>query len=324
MPDGDLNDFLTRTKERGEKRVDTSMIQSIMHQVLLGLDHIHLLGYMHRDLKPENILMNGSVVKVADFSLVRRTATLERKMTSYVSTRWYRAPELILCAPEYTTAVDMFALGCIMAELYLMFPLFPGNEEIDQLSKILQVLGPLQNDWPEGVQLSKRFNLEFQPPSTQTTRDRLEIIVKTADSVAISFLLRLLDLNPSRRPSTREAMADEYFGPARSVSHNYFTTGQYEQPTFEPSAEQSPTTTPLKNSFANDLVPTVSISPNARNNISADRAGAYYGCYSNTSVAPSCFDPLDYDPRQEISLSSWQSKKRRTGEYRPSQAFNID
>ena len=91
---------------------------------------MHKNGFFHRDLKPENLLMTGSTIKIADFGLAREIRS-RPPFTDYVSTRWYRAPEIILRSTIYNSPVDIFALGCIMAELYLLNPIFPGNNELD-------------------------------------------------------------------------------------------------------------------------------------------------------------------------------------------------
>jgi serine/threonine protein kinase len=96
---------------------------------------MHKHGFFHRDLKPENLLINDGNVKICDFGLAREIRS-RPPFTDYVSTRWYRAPEIILKANNYNSPVDIFALGCIMAELYLMSPLFCGSSEIDQLNKV--------------------------------------------------------------------------------------------------------------------------------------------------------------------------------------------
>jgi serine/threonine protein kinase len=121
---------------------------------LQGIAACHKNGYFHRDLKPENLLINSAhVVKLADFGLAREIRA-RPPFTEYVSTRWYRAPELLLTSTNYNSPIDIFAMGCIIAEMYLLRPLAPGNSEADQLMKLCLVLGTPPTDWTEGYQLA--------------------------------------------------------------------------------------------------------------------------------------------------------------------------
>ena len=96
---------------------------------------------MHRDIKPENILLNqNGDVKLADFGFAK-TREPSQIQTDYISTRWYRAPEILLKKPDYSFPVDIFALGCVAAELMLLTPLFAGKNEIEHFSQILDILG---------------------------------------------------------------------------------------------------------------------------------------------------------------------------------------
>ena len=99
-----------------------------MFQILQGLAYMHKQGYFHRDMKPENLLCSGDTIKIADFGLAREIRS-RPPFTDYVSTRWYRAPEVLLRSPIYSAPIDMFAMGAIMAELYTLRPLFPGSSE---------------------------------------------------------------------------------------------------------------------------------------------------------------------------------------------------
>jgi serine/threonine protein kinase len=101
-------------------------IRHIVKQIATGLDYIHQNGYFHRDIKPQN----KTTIKVGDFGLIKEIR-YPTPFTEYVSTRWYRAPENVLGSRSYNYPVDIFALGCIMAELYNFKPLFPGSSELD-------------------------------------------------------------------------------------------------------------------------------------------------------------------------------------------------
>ena len=105
-------------------------IKSIMYQTILGLAYMHKHGFFHRDMKPENLLVKGDAVKIGDFGLAIEIRS-RPPFTDYVSTRWYRAPEILLRSTNYNSPVDIFACGAIMAELYLQRPLFPGTNETD-------------------------------------------------------------------------------------------------------------------------------------------------------------------------------------------------
>jgi serine/threonine protein kinase len=133
-----------------------------MFQVTQGVAYVHKQGFFHRDLKPDNLLITSdSNVKIGDFGLVRQIRS-SPPFTEYISTRWYRAPECVLRSRSYNYPVDIFALGCIMAELYLMRPIFPGRSEIDQMTKIMEVLGtPSESEWPEMMKLAERKSYQF-------------------------------------------------------------------------------------------------------------------------------------------------------------------
>lgn len=122
----------------------------------------HLHTEIHgTSTQPENLLTNGDIVKIADFGLAREIRS-RPPYTEYVSTRWYRAPEVLLRAPNYNSPVDMWAVGTIMAELYMRRPLFPGTSEPDQMFKICSVLGtPTSDTWDEGVRLASHIGFRF-------------------------------------------------------------------------------------------------------------------------------------------------------------------
>jgi protein kinase len=126
-------------------------IRNIMFQIFQGLSFMHKNGFFHRDIKPENMLVKGDVVKIADFGLAREIRS-KPPFTDYVSTRWYRAPEVLLRSTNYNSPIDQWACGGIMAELYTLRPLFPGSSEADEIYKICAILGsPTMKSWPEGI-----------------------------------------------------------------------------------------------------------------------------------------------------------------------------
>ena len=104
----------------------------------------------------------SALLKLADFGLAKSYRMSSGKLSEYVSTRWYRAPELVLRSTNYNQSVDIFALACIMAEMYLGRPIFPGSTETDQLTRIVTVLGtPTNQEWPEGLQLASQKGIKF-------------------------------------------------------------------------------------------------------------------------------------------------------------------
>ena len=118
-------------------------MQDYMKQLLNGLKNIHSKNIAHRDLKPENVLLSkGGVIKICDFGSSKVIDT-KGKNTPYIVSRYYRAPELMLCLTKYTTAIDIWAAGCIMAELFLLTPMFKGKTEGDQLFAIFKILGSM-------------------------------------------------------------------------------------------------------------------------------------------------------------------------------------
>ncbi len=126
------------TKDR-TKFLPEARIRNIMFQIFQGLAFMHKNGFFHRDMKPENLLVSREgVVKIADFGLAREIRS-RPPFTDYVSTRWYRAPEVLLRSLSYNAPIDVWAMGAIMAELYTFRPLFPGASEPDEIYKICSV-----------------------------------------------------------------------------------------------------------------------------------------------------------------------------------------
>nr|XP_046227657.1 serine/threonine-protein kinase MAK isoform X10 [Scatophagus argus] len=159
-------------------------------------------------MKPENLLCMGpELVKIADFGLAREIRS-KPPYTDYVSTRWYRAPEVLLRSSTYSSPIDLWAVGCIMAELYTLRPLFPGNSEVDEIFKICQVLGTVKKtDWPEGYQLASAMNFRFP----QCVPTNLKTLIPNASNEAITLMRDLLQWDPKKRPTAVQALRYPYF-----------------------------------------------------------------------------------------------------------------
>ncbi|XP_036377447.1 serine/threonine-protein kinase MAK [Megalops cyprinoides] len=195
-------------KDRENKLFSENEIRNIMFQVLSGLAFVHKHGFFHRDMKPENLLCMGpELVKIADFGLAREIRS-RPPYTDYVSTRWYRAPEVLLRSSAYSSPIDIWAVGCIMAELYTLRPLFPGNSEVDEIFKICQVLGTVKKtDWPEGYQLAAAMNFRFP----QCVPTNLKTLIPNASNEAISLMKDMLQWDPKKRPTAVQALRHPYF-----------------------------------------------------------------------------------------------------------------
>lgn len=192
----------------GKKKMHHMLIRSYMLQLLQGIHHCHQHRVLHRDLKPQNLLIDSKgVLKIADFGLARAFGIPIRTYTHEVVTLWYRAPEILLGGRQYATAVDMWSIGCIFAEMVNSKPLFPGDSEIDELFKIFKVLGtPHEGTWP-GVSAYKDYKSSFP----QWNGMDLANICPDLDADGIDLLKKLLIFEPGQRISAREALLHPYF-----------------------------------------------------------------------------------------------------------------
>lgn len=184
-----------------------SKVRSWSFQMLQGLAYMHKHGYFHRDLKPENLLITQDTVKVADFGLAREVRS-QPPYTDYVSTRWYRAPEVLLQSNDYGAAIDMWAVGAIIAELFTLRPLFPGASEADELFKICSVLGsPTAQSWPDGIKLASSMNFKF--PQFGSTS--LAQLIPTASADAVNLMTAMCSWDPIYRPTAAAALRHPFF-----------------------------------------------------------------------------------------------------------------
>ncbi|XP_068470170.1 shaggy-related protein kinase eta-like isoform X4 [Phaseolus vulgaris] len=178
-------------------------VKLYMHQIFRGLAYIHTVpGVCHRDLKPQNILVDPHThqVKICDFGSAKVLIKGEANL-SHICSLFYRAPELIFGATEYTTSIDIWSAGCVLAELLLGEPLFPGDNAVDQLVEIIKVLGTPSE---EEVCCSNSNNFKFS-----------QIFCKTMPPEAIDLTSQLLQYSPTLRCTALEACAHPFFDELR-------------------------------------------------------------------------------------------------------------
>jgi len=188
--------------------------QYFVHQMLRGLVYLHSANVVHRDLKPSNLLVNKNCdLKICDFGLARVLSTDEEDSlgrTDYVVTRWYRAPEVVLLASEYTKSIDVWAVGCILCELVQRKPIFAGKDHLDQIKKIVAVIGTPAEDelqWlPQNG--SARSFLKKCPLAPKACWDK---VLPTGSRVTLEVIEAMLKFDPAVRISVNDALRLKYF-----------------------------------------------------------------------------------------------------------------
>ncbi|KXX79010.1 Serine/threonine-protein kinase ppk23 [Madurella mycetomatis] len=191
-----------------------SEVKTLLLQLASGVSYLHDNWILHRDLKTSNLLLNNrGQLKIADFGMARYVGDPPPKLTQLVVTLWYRAPELLLGAARYTSAVDMWSVGCIFGELLTREPLLQGRNEVDELTKIFELCGiPTEESWPSFRRLPNARGLRLpSKASSAMTGSAIRAKFPLLTTAGVSLLNGLLALDPEKRPSAKEILAHEYF-----------------------------------------------------------------------------------------------------------------
>lgn len=206
MDKGDLKRYIDTHGHRNG--LNHAIIKSFVHQLLCGLTFCHTNKIMHRDLEPQNLLIDSNGrLKLADFGLARAFGVPANTFSTEVVTLWYRAPDVLLRLKAYTTSIDMWSSGCVMAEMYTGRPLFTGSTNEDQLMQIFCLMGtPSEHSWP-GISQYTKYRPDFAIYPTQD----LGIILPQIDSAGVDLFRRMLHLRPELRISAAGALCHTLF-----------------------------------------------------------------------------------------------------------------
>ncbi|KAI9650405.1 glycogen synthase kinase 3 [Ciborinia camelliae] len=219
-----VQEFVPETVYRASRyfnKMKTTMpiieVKLYIYQLFRALAYIHSQGICHRDIKPQNLLLDpgSGILKLCDFGSAKILVENEPNV-SYICSRYYRAPELIFGATNYTTKIDVWSTGCVMAELMLGQPLFPGESGIDQLVEIIKVLGTPTRDQ---IRTMNPNYMEHKFP--QIKPHPFNKVFRKADASAIELISKLLEYTPTERLSAIEAMVHPFFDELREPDKTF-------------------------------------------------------------------------------------------------------
>ncbi|KAI8986329.1 serine/threonine-protein kinase pef1 [Pilobolus umbonatus] len=216
--DQDLKKFMDIQGRSTHGALNTPTIKSFMFQLIRGIAYCHDNRVLHRDLKPQNLLINRrGELKLGDFGLARAFGIPVNTFSNEVVTLWYRAPDVLLGSRMYSTSIDIWSAGCIMAEMYTGRPLFSGSSNADQLRKIFKNMGtPTESSWPGVSKLP-----EYKVPNVVYPQRDIGQLLPNIDSLGLDLLNRMLQYQPQLRITAKEAMNHSYFDDVKRVASIY-------------------------------------------------------------------------------------------------------
>ncbi|CAD8063936.1 unnamed protein product [Paramecium sonneborni] len=209
-----LSDYIKNLKKQ-KKQLTQIQLQCITYQLLRGLAFIHGKGMAHRDIKPQNILIDKMIVKYCDFGSSKIISGGQIN-TSYLCSRYYRAPELIFGATDYSINIDIWSLGCVFAELILLEPLFPGESSVDQLVEIMKVLGT-----PTAADIAE-FNIsntDFKFPQVKGHPWSKVFLKYKPDPLFIDLIKKMVIYQPQQRIKPFMALMHPFFNDLRKIQN---------------------------------------------------------------------------------------------------------
>lgn len=228
---------IARTHSRNRQNLPMLLVKLYMYQLFRSLNYIHSMDICHRDIKPQNLLLNPEtgVLKLCDFGSAKSLVSGEPNV-AYICSRYYRAPELIFGATNYTTKIDIWSAGCVMAELILGEPMFPGESGVDQLVEIIKVLGTPTR---EQMKAMNPNYTEFRFPVIKARSwNRIFSCHLRTPPEAAKLASNLLEYTPSNRLSSLGACAHPFFDELRTSTLKLLPNGREFPPLLNFSDEE--------------------------------------------------------------------------------------
>jgi len=227
-----VTDYLPQTLSRilsinyqSRNQLEPFIAKLYAYQMLLSIKYIHSIGITHRDIKPQNILVDQKTnkIKLCDFGSAKKLIPGQKSL-AYICSRYYRAPELIFGSTNYDSQIDVWSMGCVISELVLGRPLFPGSTPSDQLVEIIKILGTPTKD--DIISMNPQFQEQKFPPIKPTPWEKVFRNRKIPDHF-IDLISKLLVYNPKVRLTAEKALEHIYFDEIKKIKINDGKYGEY-------------------------------------------------------------------------------------------------